>query len=70
MSWLRRLAEWAGDPVAETLDLGKGEERLTRTCMQEVLAPGAGVTVPGWAVPSRPCARATVTAPTRSGRVP
>ncbi|HZH08449.1 MAG TPA: UvrD-helicase domain-containing protein, partial [Lautropia sp.] len=44
--WLSDLAAWAGDPSADMLDLGKGAEKLTHTCMQEALLPDAKVKLP------------------------
>ncbi len=44
--WLESLAAWAADPAAQALDLGKGAEKLTHTCMQEALVAGAKVALP------------------------
>jgi exodeoxyribonuclease V beta subunit len=44
--WLSDLAAWAADPSADALDLGKGAEKLTHTCMQEALLPDAKVKLP------------------------
>ncbi len=44
--WLNDLAAWAADPSADVLDLGKGAEKLTHTCLQEALLPDAKVKLP------------------------
>ena len=44
--WLNDLAAWAADPSKDVLDLGKGAEKLTHTCLQEALLPDAKVKLP------------------------
>jgi exodeoxyribonuclease V beta subunit len=46
MRWLDSLAAWAADPTIEVLEVGKGAEKLTHTCMQEALLPDANVALP------------------------
>jgi exodeoxyribonuclease V beta subunit len=44
--WIDALQDWAGDPAAETLELGKGAGRLTRTGVLGAVKPGSSVEVP------------------------
>ena len=44
--WLGELKDWAADAAAETLDLGRGEQRLTRQGIADSLKPGLTVDVP------------------------
>ena len=44
--WLNDLAAWAADPSADVLDLGKGAQKLTHTCIQAALLPDAKVKLP------------------------
>ncbi|MBE0546122.1 MAG: UvrD-helicase domain-containing protein [Rubrivivax sp.] len=45
-AWLAALADWAGDPQAESPDMKTGTTRLTPAGLQEVIRPGGSVALP------------------------
>src|SRR5690606_31577218 len=44
--WIGALSAWAANPAAQEPAMATGATRLTHTCMQEALLPGAVVKLP------------------------